>query len=93
VRTPAAAPRIGRTPQAVICRVFRDHCRDALAVAQCESRYRTDAQNGQYLGLFQMGGWARATYGHGASALVQARAAYRLFVDTGRTWHPWSCKP
>lgn len=62
-------------------------------MAQCESGYRTDAQNGQYLGLFQMGDWARAAYGHGASAHEQAKAAHELFVDTGRTWQPWSCKP
>lgn len=81
------------TPQEVICDVFGRHCRDALAVARCESGYRTDAQNGQYLGLFQMGDWARSNYGHGATALAQARAAFRLFVDTGRTWQQWSCKP
>lgn len=89
----AAARQRARTPQAVICRVFGRHCREALAVARCESGYRTDARNGQYLGLFQMGDWARSVYGHGNTALVQARAAYRLFVDTGRTWRPWSCKP
>ena len=95
MRTLAAARARARatTPQAVICRVFGPHCREALAVARCESGYRTDAQNGQYLGMFQMGEWARTTYGHGASAHVQAKAAHRLFVETGRTWEPWSCKP
>jgi hypothetical protein len=82
-----------RTPQAVICRIFGPRCRETLAVARCESRFRTDAQNGQYLGLFQMGYWARSTYGHGPSAVTQAKAAYRLFVATGRTWQQWSCKP
>jgi hypothetical protein len=80
-------------PQAVICKVFGRHCRAALTVARCESGFRTDAQNGQYLGLFQMGDWARSTYGHGETALVQAKAAHRLFVDTGHTWQPWSCRP
>jgi hypothetical protein len=88
-----AARARARTPQAIICRVFGEHCRAALAVARCESGYSTGAQNGQYLGLFQMGDWARSAYGHGASAQVQARAAHRLFVETGRTWEPWSCKP
>ena len=42
-------------PRNVICRVFGSYCRQALAVSRCESGLRTDAQNGQYLGLFQMG--------------------------------------
>jgi hypothetical protein len=81
------------TPQEAICNVFGGHCREALAVARCESRYQTSAQNGQYLGLFQMGDWARSNYGHGPTALAQAEAAYRLFVDTGKTWQQWSCQP
>jgi hypothetical protein len=94
VQTGPQPPRTRtRTPQAVICRVFGSRCHEALAVARCESRFRTDAQNGQYLGLFQMGDWARTTYGHGPSAVTQAKAAYRLFVATGRTWQQWSCKP
>jgi hypothetical protein len=87
------APERSRTPQQVICRVFRRDCRDALRVAHCESRFRTDATNGQYLGLFQMGSTARSLYGHGATAVVQARAAHRYFVDSGRDWSPWSCRP
>jgi hypothetical protein len=87
------ARRRARTPQAVICRVFGAHCRQALAVAHCESRFETDAENGQYLGLFQMGSYARDLYGHGASAETQARAAHRYFVESGRDWSPWGCKP
>jgi hypothetical protein len=81
------------TPEGAICAVFKGHCREALAVARCESGYSTLAQNGQYLGLFQMGSFARERYGHGPSALAQARAAYRYFVASGRDWSPWSCKP
>jgi hypothetical protein len=96
-RRRAAAKRkaaaLARTPQGAICSVFKGHCREALAVARCESGYSTAAQNGQYLGLFQMGSFARARYGHGPTALVQARAAYRYFVESGRDWSPWSCKP
>lgn len=77
----------------VICQVFGSRCREALNVAWCESRYRTWAQNGQYLGLFQMGESERATYGHGSTALEQARAAYRYFSATGKDWSPWTCKP
>ena len=40
----------------------------------------TTARNGQYLGLFQMGTYARQVSGHGDSAYEQARAAYRFFV-------------
>jgi hypothetical protein len=63
----------------------------AFDVISCETggRYNTTARNGQYLGLFQMGSFARARYGHGSSAFAQARAAHRYYVDAG--WGPWSC--
>jgi hypothetical protein len=81
------------TPQAVICRVFGSYCGQAVQVSQCESGLHTDAQNGQYLGLFQMGSSERRSFGHGASAEEQAKAAHRYFVASGRDWSPWSCKP
>lgn len=81
------------SPRSAICHVFGPHCREALAVSRCESGYRTTAQNGQYLGLFQMGSSERRLFGHGDSALEQARAAHRYFVASGRDWSPWSCKP
>jgi hypothetical protein len=81
------------TPQQVICDVFGSYCREALAVAHCESRFRTEAQNGQYLGLFQMGSNERRLFGHGSTPDAQARAAHRYFVSSGRDWSPWSCKP
>jgi hypothetical protein len=80
-------------PRAAICGAFREHCRDAVAVAWCESRLDTTAENGQYLGLFQMGTMARQRFGHGPSAWEQAAAAHRYFVYAGSTWSPWSCKP
>jgi hypothetical protein len=79
-------------PRAAICRVFGSDCRQAVAVAWCESRMRTTAQNGQYLGLFQMGSYERRLFGHGTSAHDQARAARRYFVRSGRDWSPWSCR-
>lgn len=81
--------------EAAICFVFRGRCGEALAVARCEagSPPSRNATNGQYLGIFQMGSFARSTYGHSSTALGQARAAYRYFVDSGRDWSPWSCKP
>jgi len=84
---------VERSPAKAICHVFGSYCDQALQVARCESGYSTTAQNGQYLGIFQMGSHERATFGHGASALVQAKAAYRYFVLSGRDWSPWSCKP
>jgi len=80
-------------PRAAICAVFRRHCRQAVAVAWCESRLDTSARNGQYLGLFQMGWNERRLFGHGPTALAQSRAAHRYFVRSGRDWSPWGCKP
>jgi hypothetical protein len=85
--------RLSRSPAKAICHVFGPYCRQALQVARCESGHRTGAQNGQYLGLFQMDSSARQLYGHGGSALDQAKAAYRYFVRSGGDWSPWSCKP
>lgn len=80
-------------PRNVICRVFGDYCKEALAVSHCESRFDTRARNGQYLGLFQMGSNERRLFGHGESAPEQVKAAHRYFVVSGRDWSPWSCKP
>ena len=79
-------------PRVAICEVFGQYCRQALAVAWCESGHQTTARNGQYLGLFQMGYYERKQSGHGDSAYEQARAAYRYFVQSGRDWSPWSCR-
>jgi len=79
-------------PKAAICNVFREHCNQALQIAWCESRLDTNARNGQYLGLFQMGAHERRLFGHGETALEQARAAHRYFVLSGRDWSPWSCR-
>jgi hypothetical protein len=81
------------SPRKAICTVFGNHCSQALQVARCESGLTTTAQNGQYLGLFQMGSSERRLFGHGATAIEQVRAAHRYFVASGRDWSPWSCKP
>ena len=67
---------------------------EAWSVARCETggTFSVWARNGQYLGLFQMGTYARQISGHGDSAYEQARAAYRFFVVSGRDWSPWSCR-
>jgi hypothetical protein len=82
-------------PRYVILRVFGRYGQQALRMSYCETggTYSTTASNGQYLGLFQMGDFARSRYGHGATAWVQARAAYRYFADSGYDWSPWECKP
>ena len=79
-------------PKAAICAVFGNNCQDAVAVAWCESHLSTTAQNGQYLGLFQMGSYERQLFGHGDTAHAQAIAAHRYFVRSGRDWSPWSCR-
>jgi hypothetical protein len=79
------------SPRATICAVFGSHCSEAIRVAWCESRMNVYARNGQYLGLFQFGEFARARYGFGWDALSQARAAYRYFLAAG--WGPWECRP
>jgi len=79
-------------PKKAICTVFEDHCQEAIAVAWCESHLSTTAQNGQYLGLFQMGSYERRLFGHGSTAHEQAVAAHRYFVRSGRDWSPWSCR-
>ena len=79
-------------PKAAICEVFGDHCQEAVAVAWCESHLSTTAQNGQYLGLFQMGSYERQLFGHGDSAHRAGRPAHRYFMRSGRDWSPWSCR-
>jgi hypothetical protein len=80
-------------PKKAICGVFRGYCQEAVDVAWCESRLHPDAQNGEYLGLFQMGSLPRRLFGHGQTAWAQALAAHKYFLSTGRDWSPWSCKP
>lgn len=97
----AASPTAARTYQptsahhasarTAICKTFGRYCSQALRVSWCESRWSIYARNGQYLGLFQMGSYARSRYGHGSDAWTQARAAYAYFRDSG--WSPWQCLP
>jgi hypothetical protein len=84
------------SPRAAICAVFGSYCVQAWQVALCEGGHpvpSVHARNGQYLGMFQMGDYARSRYGHSWTAYGQARSAYAYFVDSGRDWSPWSCKP
>ena len=79
-------------PRKAICSVFGSRCDEAISIARCESRLSTAAQNGQYLGLFQMGSHERSLFGHGRTAHAQAKAAHRYFLRSGRDWSPWSCR-
>ena len=72
---------------------FGSYWRQAETVARCESGFSVYARNGQYLGLFQMGSYARSRYGHSWTAWGQARAASRYFRASGYSWGPWACKP
>jgi hypothetical protein len=92
IATREARRRESLPPKTAICNVFGSHCDEAVAVAWCESRLQTTAQNGQYLGLFQMGSYERQLFGHGSSAQDQAVAAHRYFVRSGRDWSPWGCR-
>lgn len=89
----AAYLKLMNDPEYVICSVFGPYCSQAKTVAWCEGKYNPGAQNGQYLGTFQMGEKERATYGHGSTLLAQTQAAYRYFVASGKDWSPWECKP
>src|SRR5262249_28343079 len=80
-------------PKQAIADGFAASSKRAIRVAWAGPRLRTDAQNGQYLGLFQMGSYARELYGHGSTAHDQAVAAHKYFISSGRDWSPWSCKP
>jgi hypothetical protein len=92
VRTHSTRAFAASPPRQAICNVFGDYCHEAIAVAWCESHLSTTAQNGQYLGLFQMGSYERRLFGHGDTAHEQAVAAHRYFVLSGRDWSPWSCR-
>jgi hypothetical protein len=94
LRRREARRKANAPPREAICDVFgRRYCGQALSVSWCESKHSTTAQNGQYLGLFQMGWNERRLFGHGATPRKQALAAHRYFVVSGRDWSPWSCRP
>lgn len=61
----------------------------AFDVVYCESGYSQYARNGQYLGLWQFGRWARGRYGFGWDVWSQTQAAYRYYRESG--WSGWEC--
>lgn len=88
-------PPIPTDPVAAIRYVFGavGQADEAVNVARCETggTFSVYAQNGQYLGLFQMGAYARSRYGHSYTAYGQARAALAYWRAAG--WSPWQCLP
>lgn len=89
------ASRADLTPIVAIRLVFGPYADQAIRVSSCETggTFSIYARNGQYLGLFQMGDYARGRYGHSWTILGQVQAAYRYFVESGWDWSPWECKP
>ena len=83
--------------RAAIHHVFGPYGDQAVRVASCETggTFSIWARNGQYLGLFQMGAFARAHYVHDRywGWWEQIRSAHRYFVAAGHSWEPWSCRP
>lgn len=83
--------------QAVVAirQVFGRYADQAIRVVACETggTYSVTARNGDYVGLFQFGSYARSTYGFGWTAIAQTRAAWRYFKASGYRWTAWSCKP
>lgn len=86
-----AVARLNADPRRAIRYVWGEYASKAIAVADCETggTFSVWARNGQYLGLFQQGEWARGRYGHGYTPLRQAFAAYANFRDNG--WSQWEC--
>jgi hypothetical protein len=91
------SPGIHNTRHAVnlaFCGRSNSYCAyaaQAWAVAACESGHSVYAVNGQYLGLFQFGAWARSRYGFGWNPWAQSFAAARYWRAAG--WAPWACRP
>ena len=70
---------------------FGRHWKEAAIVSWGEGSWHADAENGQYLGTFQMGSKERRTYGHSSTLAGQVKAAARYWRVAG--WGPWECKP
>lgn len=68
-----------------------------MIVSGCETGGTYSVWSGfkkhSYWGTFQMGTNERKKYGHGWNVWAQAKAAFAYFVDSGKDWSPWDCKP
>jgi hypothetical protein len=68
---------------------------EAWSVARCETggTFSVWANNGQYLGLFQVSeNWRRTIPGFRFNPWAQARHAHTIYVRTGG-WSHWECRP
>lgn len=93
-RAAAASPRSRAV--AAIRQVFGFYADQAIRVVACETggTFSVRASNhGVYLGLFQFGPYARATFGFDWTALGQTRAAWRYFKASHYRWTAWECQP
>jgi hypothetical protein len=72
---------------------FGPHWKEAAIVSWGEGSWHWDAENGQYLGTFQMGTRERGLYGHSNTLVGQVAAAAKYWRKSGRDWSPWECKP
>jgi hypothetical protein len=68
---------------------FRHEWRRAAITAWAEGHWNAYAKNGQYLGTFQMGSWARSNYGHSYNLVGQVRHAAANYRQNG--WSQWEC--
>lgn len=84
---PTQYPRFYRA----LHRHFGAHWLEAAVVSYGEGSWHSWARNGQYLGTFQMGGWARTTYGHSSTLEGQVAHAARYWRAHG--WSGWDCQP
>ncbi len=83
----------------IICKVFgKRYCRQAIAVAGCETGQTFDVWAGygkhDYWGLFQVSSYWRKKYeGFQFGAWAQSRHALKVFKADGYKWAQWECQP
>lgn len=83
--------------EAIVC-AYDWPCNEALAIVDCETggKFNADAYNPSGAsGWFQMMMplWAGLMDGDPFDPYVNTLAAYRLYVQSGRSWYHWSCAP
>lgn len=96
--TPKPPPVVLAAPgtvQARIVEVWPGDDRWAVLTAECESGFNPRATNGQYLGIWQMGRWARSVTGGGdprqQSVATQTLRAWKLIKMASSS--QWECSP
>jgi hypothetical protein len=70
-------------------RHFKSEWRRAAITSWAEGGWNPAAKNGQYLGTFQMGNWARSVSGHSSNLIEQVRIAAKHRKRFG--WGQWEC--